>query len=496
MVDGRTASEPSMVEVAADIPRSRLLFRTKAGYGLGEAVSGIVQTATDSFLLFYLTAVLGLSGSLAGAALFFALIVDSVADPLIGYTSDNSRSRWGRRHPFIIGSIVPLSLAVGTIFSLPHISNHWLLFAEVAAIILTLRICLSLYALPFIALGAELTRDYGERSTIQAYRTFFWIVAYGLVFVLGLDLFMGGNNGLLYRPGYIGFGWTCAAILASVGLLSAFETFNARPPLPRVVSARGSVGLRRLWNEVSEVMRNSSFLALFLTVMFFWIAQGIANSLWLHSSKYFWHLPASVIQTMPMLTVIGFAVGIPITALLLMRFEKKTVAVVSCGLISLIQIIPATLEIVGLFPTGGQALFVLLYGFQFLLGVTTTTLGITFPSMMADAADEHELLFGSRREGLYFAGLTLSAKAASGVGAFAAGLGLDAIGFPSNLASAGSIHLAPDIVRHLGFIWGPVAGAISLISAITLMRYDIDRRELGRIQSELRIRHAVADGVL
>ena len=85
---------------------------------------------------------------------------------------------------------------------------------------------------------------------------------------------------------------------------------------------------------------------------------------------------------------------------------------------------------------------------------------IGFNSMMADAADEHEALFGTRREDLYFAGLNFAAKAASGLGALVAGIGLDVIGFPTNLAakSGGGLHVDAHVVRGLGLTVGPGGG--------------------------------------
>src|SRR4030095_3525322 len=80
----------------------------KSLYAFGDVADGIKNTAIGTFLLFYLTPVCGLSGSLAGAAIAITLTVDAIADPLIGYISDNTRSRWGRRHPYLFGGALPL----------------------------------------------------------------------------------------------------------------------------------------------------------------------------------------------------------------------------------------------------------------------------------------------------------------------------------------------------------------------------------------------------
>jgi len=462
--------------------------RTKVFYGLGEAATSTAQTAVDTFLLFFLTAVVGLSGTLAGAAMFVALLVDGIADPLIGFASDNSHSRFGRRHPFMFAGVVPLAIAVGMIYSTPHFTSQWSLFAYVLVSLLTLRISLSVYALPYIALGAELTPDYAERSVVQSYRSAFWIVAYGVTMLLGLGVFLRGEHGLLDRSAYVGFGWTAAVIASLFAFGAASGTFRARPASPKQTLHMHS-GVARLVKEVRDVAHSPSFLILFMAVLTFWIAQGVAGSLWIHASKFFWGLTPGVMQVLAIVGSIGFAIGIPLTALALSRYEKLTIALVSLAAISLIQGIPAWLRIGHLLPESGMPLWIVLGALNLIGGITSTSLGIAFPSMMADVADEHELLFGSRREGLYFAGLTLSAKAASGAGSFIAGLGLDAIGFPTDLGKS-VVHVGADVVRDLGLVWGPGAGLISLLSVAAMMRYRIDRGAHARIRSALDLRAA------
>ena len=96
-------------------------------------------------LLFYLTIICGLSGSEAGAALGITLVVDSVIDPVVGSISDNSRSRHGRRHPFMLASIIPIVLAFGLLFSVPHGLSGLPLFAYALATLLSLRVAISFF---------------------------------------------------------------------------------------------------------------------------------------------------------------------------------------------------------------------------------------------------------------------------------------------------------------------------------------------------------------
>jgi GPH family glycoside/pentoside/hexuronide:cation symporter len=95
--------------------------------------------------------------------------------------------------------------------------------------------------------------------------------------------------------------------------------------------------------------------------------------------------------------------------------------------------------------------------------------------MMADAADEHEHLFGARREGLYFAGVNFSAKTSSGLGVLIAGVVLDLIGFPHGLAATTHAVIAQHSVVSLGLIYGPGAGIVSFTAVAILTRYRLDR---------------------
>ncbi len=122
------------------------------------------------FVLFYVTAVCGLPAGLAGVALGAGLLVDAVMDPFIGSLSDGLRSRLGRRVPFMIGGLVPVVVTFNLMFALPSTLGDTPLFLWLMVVSVALRVSLSLFALPYQALGAELSDDYAERSSIAAWR--------------------------------------------------------------------------------------------------------------------------------------------------------------------------------------------------------------------------------------------------------------------------------------------------------------------------------------
>jgi GPH family glycoside/pentoside/hexuronide:cation symporter len=457
----------------------------KSVYSTGDIAEAVVNIALAQYLLFYLTAVVGLSGSLAGLALALTLVVDAMADPLIGYMSDNARTRWGRRHPFMIASALPLAISVGLLFSIPEIESTPLLFGYVFAVLLLLRFSYSFFALPYISLGAELSRDYNERSVLQVYRNFFNISGNLLTVVLGFGLFMSAPGALQDRSAYVPFGWVCAAVILVTALLSAFGTMPIRHRMYTVARPDRSA-MARLPGELRDVFRNHSFIVLLLTIVVFWVAQGTALNLGVYNYTYFWGVDSGVIQTVLIAGTAGLFTGIPICALLLKRFEKKDICTGGIVVVCALLFLPAVLQIAGLMPRDAAALQVALCAFHFAMSMALTNAFISFNSMMVDAADEHDLLFGVRREGLYFAALSFSGKAALGLGALIAGLALDlVIGFPKNLASNPGAVVSDDTIVRLGLIAGPGAAFISALSAFAMTRYRVSRAELHRIQGEL-----------
>jgi GPH family glycoside/pentoside/hexuronide:cation symporter len=491
------AAEPRPAPVAGLAPpttsnhaarSSKLGLGALSVYGSGALVENITTVTVGGLLLFYLTVICGLSGSLAGATLGATLVVDSMIDPIVGSISDNSRSRHGRRHPFMLAAIIPIILAFGLLFSVPKGLAGLPLFGYALATLLSLRVSISFFYVPYMALGAEMTDDYAERSSIVAGRVFFTVIGGLTAAILTWGIFLKGPNGRFQAAAYSPLVWTLACIVAAGALLSTFGTMRARDRL-HAAPTQGSFGFGQLMRELLEVLRNRSFVSLFMPCLILFTALGVAGALTLHANTFFWKLSSGQILLLTLVAPVGIFGGIFGASVLARRIEKRSIAMLGLAMIGFAQLGPVMLRLTGVIPA--SAALATLAVATVLGGLGGSIATISFQSMMADATDEHEHLFGARREGLYFAGITFSAKASSGLGAWIGGIALDVIGFPHGVTSPALLAKIPaETIRNLGIAYGPGASIFTAVAVAVLLTYKLSKADVMRIQADLKGRRA------
>jgi len=462
----------------------------KLFYSLGQmAQSGAFDTAIP-FVFFYYTAVLGLSGGMVGAALAISLCFDAVADPLIGSWSDNISSRFGRRLPLMMVAVPLMSVALGLLFSPPAGMSQQLLFVWLTAASVSVRSLISLFNVPYIALGAEMADGYTERSKVVAWRAIAGIAAGVGVTALAFMVFFAKAPGLLARQGYPGFGWSVALALFAAAAICCAGVWRYAAGLPRAATVTTSIW-RRLPAELAEIFCNKSFRVLFFSAVIFYVAVGANATLNNHTQIFVWKLTPGMMQAVGYIYLLGILIGIPIAPVLARRLEKRSIVIVGLVMIIIAWTALPILRDSGLFsPIAGAALPPLAFNGLF-AGIGVGFTAIAYPSMMADAADEHELLFGARREGLYFSGLGFAAKAATGLGVLVGGLALDVLGFPHDAGRAG-VTLSAAMLDRLILAWGPGAAMFGVVAIVVFSPYAITRRRHEDIAADLRGRRTAA----
>ena len=183
------------------LPPEKLSFSTKLAYGSGDFGPAVTANILVFYLLFFLTDVAGLSAGLAGSVLMIGKIFDAINDPFVGILSDRTRTRWGRRLPWMLAGILPFVLIYLLQWTIPHFSddlqvNQWGLFAYYVVIGIIFNLFYTAVNLPYTALTPELTQDYNERTSLNSFRFTFSIGGS----ILSLILYIFIANALPNRP--------------------------------------------------------------------------------------------------------------------------------------------------------------------------------------------------------------------------------------------------------------------------------------------------------
>jgi glycoside/pentoside/hexuronide:cation symporter, GPH family len=466
----------------------KLPFGLKLAFGVGDATEGIKNGSLATFLLFYYSQVLGLPPALTATAVGTSVIMDGLDDPIIGSISDHWKSKWGRRHPFMFASALPFALSIYLLFN-PLVESQGALFVWLIVFTNLTRLALTLFYVPHAALGAEITDDYAERSSIAGYRVFFTYLGAMVVILIGWGVFFRSTpefkNGQLNPAAYPPFGAALAGIILVIVLWSAWGT---RSVIPRLPKPRAEAPLQ-LWGALARVVKDvvsaaraKSFRWLFMGVLILYVVIGIGAALNLYMYTYFWEItPAQIIWLSPAYLA-GTLLGSPLCSWAQRRFGKKPMLLFGAGSWAFWQAVPVSLRLMGVLPENGSDLLIpILLAIAVFQGLCTVHSNVAYVAMLADTVDEQELATGQRQEGIFFAASGFSVKATSGLGAILAGIGLNVIAWPTGPQIRSAADIPPETITHLGILCGPFVAAFGLLCLLCYRRYSLTRERHAEI---------------
>lgn len=459
-------------------------------YGLGFSARGIKDGLFQLFLFFYFSQVLGLDAALAGTASVIALVFDAISDPLVGLISDKWESKkWGRRHPFMFVSAIPLGVLVWLLFAPPEGLGQMGLFWWLTVVSILVRIALTFFAVPFISLGAELTTDYKERTTVTAYRLMFAAFLSPVVMILGYTLYFVPteeiSNGLLNQAAYPQFALLCGILMTLFVLVSTWGTREVIPHLPKPSSYQSQMTWRQLLSSLVIAFKMPSFRNLVLFIMFLYVGLGIGIIFSPYFGPYYFGFSAQEMAVLPISSAVGGVLSLFIAPNLGDKLDKKWATIYASALAGLFFTLPFNLRLLGLFPENGSAS--LLWVYFITLVIAYSALWIAFSlsaSMMADVVDEFELQSGNRQEGLFFSTLSFAHKTTTGIGTFIAGILLTYIAFPKQTDVA---DVPAEAIHGLGLVGGPLLLIMYLGCIVFVFFYPITRERYKEIRRKLDI---------
>ena len=245
----------------------KLPLAVAIGWGIGTVVPSIMFNVTNVFLVRFMTDFLGIAAVTAGLVVAVSKIYDAVTDPVMGTISDRTRSRWGRQRPYLVlGAFVSgasLIAIFGLSSSLEGAAAAWYMLGA----LILYSTGYTIFNVPYLAMPAEMTESYHERSFLMSWRVVAINVAQVIGLILGPIILVTAGGG---RLGYAAVGWTMAAVVVLAGCLSFAMTkkapFRNVPPGPSP----------KFREQIRTVAQNKPFLQLLAIKFFMLLANAFS----------------------------------------------------------------------------------------------------------------------------------------------------------------------------------------------------------------------------
>lgn len=477
MVDRATPLSAGAEERIRAVP-SRPALGARLAYGFGSVAYGVKDNGFDYFLLLFYSAVIGVDARLVGLAITIALIFDALSDPLVGYWSDNFRSKWGRRHPFMYAAAIPVALSYFLLWTPPAGWSDEGLFWYLLILAILIRTFITVYETPSTALAPELTSDYDKRSELLGLRYYFgWTGGTAMAALMFFFLFPAFSNdsvpdGRFNPESYALYGVIASLAMFAAIMVSAIGTHGeiARlkaPPEKRTLTPRAIFG------EIFETLCDRSFFSVFGAWLFVSVAKGLSAGLAFYFYTYFWEFSSLAIGGLTIGVFLSAAIGLVLAPIVTRRIGKKRGAII-IGLIAFLGApLPIFLRVIGVLPENGDP-----FVYQLVLVTNIIDLGliicfqILMSSMIADLVEASELKTGRRSEGLFSAAVTFIRKSVQGFGLITASFVLHLARFPEG---AGVDEVPEGALWRLGAYFVPTILTFWMISIAIISTYRIDR---------------------
>ncbi len=435
----------------------RVPLRVVLSYGIPILGLSAPLFFVQFFFLKFATDVLLIAPATVGLIFALGRVWDAVSDPIVGTWSDRTRTRLGRRRPWMFAAIPILGIAFTVVWIPPAAVTGAALTAWVAVGLFGFYLGYTAYGIPHASLGAELTTDHHERSRIFGVRHACFMLGVMLAFV-GMQLVENAENSR-----------SAAATVALVVVAGMSLVLLIPPALVRERREHRGRGAASSFRAMADVLRNPH-ARLLLAVTFVDIAgSSVLGIMSPYLVVYILERP-DLIGSLPAAFFVSSVLSIPLWIRASRRHGKRNVWAVA---------------MVGLALSFGACFFVgegdvaFMTALLVLGGVSAGCGGAIGFSMMADVIDYDELLSGQRREGAYSAAQGFVTKAANATIILVSGLTLQLSGFVPNVEQAPTVRLA------ISGLFAGLPFALFLVGAGLLGRFRLDQDEHARIRAEL-----------
>lgn len=532
--------------------REKLNFTTKLAYGSGDMGPAITANILVFFLLYFFTNVAGLPAGMAGSILAISKIGDAINDPIAGILSDRTRSRWGRRIPWMLLGTIPFGVFFFLQWLVPEFSsdptvNNWSQFAYYVLVAIFFNLAYTAVNLPYTALTPELTQDYDERTTLNSYRFAFSIGGSILSLVLAIFIFQAYPEDPKEQYLVLGIVSTLISMVAILWCTLAIQERGASPILGRQgkkilgygLTVLGTIGIvYGIYNltlggaialyGILGILIGIQLTAFGLTLTLIKVESHLSDRAAVEARDRANSVPTTPIKeqlkiafsNQPFLYIIGIYLcswlAVQLTASILIyfvvswmgmdeaAFPTVAIAVQGTALVMLFfwKWVSGKLDKKAVYFMG-SAIWIIAQGGLFFLQPGQTTLlyilaimagcGVSVAylvpwSMIPDVIELDELNTGQRREGIFYSFMVLLQKFGLALALFLVGLALEWSGFVER-PPGGDIPVQPDsALLAIRIAVAPLPMVVLILGLILAYFYPITKEKHAEIRLKLQER--------
>jgi GPH family glycoside/pentoside/hexuronide:cation symporter len=443
----------------------KLTFGNKMKFGIADFGLSAITACIQFFMLFYYTDVVGINPGIAGTAMLVGKLTwDLINDGLFGYLCDRTKSRWGRRRPYLMFCTIPLALSFWLMFSLPSGMSNTLAFFAIIGTSMLFDTFMTLITTSYYAMTAEMTTDYDERTSIATFRMVFNVIGY--IFGAAITTFLAGfinqSFGMSLREAWsivgLFFGIIGVITIFLVGFSKKFQSVvnsdpSTMPPFKAVFST----------------LKNKPFVKFLIVSMIMSVAFTLVTTMLPYFVTY--QVEMADVQPIIMLLMLG-TLGLCLVPCKLVADKigkGKTYALglgIACVALSVAFFLPH------------RASFII-FGVCVVAGLGFSSQWVCPHSMMPDVIEYDELATGKRREGVYYGMWGMACKVTSALGMAICGWGLELAGYIEG------IEQTPTSLLGIRILFTALPVVLLLICLPLLIKYPITRETHAQLMLEL-----------
>ena len=446
----------------------KLSVWTKIAYAVGDLGNSAGPGTIVPFWYFYfLTDVAKLDPALAGVSLFIGKLWDAVNDPLVGMLSDRTRTRWGRRRPYLLFGAIPFGVTFALLWIVPPIQNQFLLSLYFAFMFMLFDTAFTFVGCPYDALTPELTLDHDERTSLITYRMFVSIVA-GLLSALVLAL--------VIFPAFPDLPTAFLVIGVSFGIVFIIPVFITFLGTRERAEFQAANTLSFL-DSLRFMLRNREWRYIVAINLLSWLPVDIASAVFAYFLVYWTGMGEDEASMVQATILISATLFLPLVLWMARRMEKKTAYIISTA-----TWIVFMLAIMVVPPRAKLPAYIIAFG----VGLGVSSAHVLPRAMSPDVIEVDELMSGQRQEGIYSGVNVFVRKLSTMLAMGAIALVLQWSGYVKN-----AVEQPPQALTAIRVLISIVPAVILLTSILIAWAYPLTRQRHAQIQEELRRRRAV-----